>query len=564
MKVARRSGAGGFARLVPVPALAALLALPATLAAGPTAPASAAPGSAAPGSAAPVAVATAAQAGNAAAAAVPASAVPGTFTGQGFDACTAPPPDLMKAWRGASPYQAVGIYIGGVNRACQQPQLTAAWVDAQVADGWRLLPIYMGLQPQCTTSNKKFRFSAAEASGAGRAAASDAVREARVLGLPKGSTIFVDVEAYSTTDDVCRRSVLAYQSAWTARLHDLSYLSGFYSSLSSGVADQVRVYSSPSWVRPDYLWFARYDGKPSVTEERVPAGLWPNRRIKQYQSPVQTGGPETWGGRTLPVDRDFLDVRTLPATPFGDFSGNGWSDLLARDTATQDLWVYRGNGTSLGSRTRLVGVAGLNAITRFGDVDRDGHEDVVAREKATGALWLYPGTGSGLAPRVRIGLSGWNAMRKITPVGDLTGDGFVDLLAVQQSTGCLFLYPGRGRSLGPRTQLGCGWNALSELTAIGDLDRDGRVDLLARQTSTGDLWLYPGRAGGLAPRVRVGTGWQSRRDLTGVGDFDRDGVPDLVAVSTATGQLLRFPGRRGGLGAGVPIGTGWAARSFLS
>jgi hypothetical protein len=500
----------------------------------------------------------------AALATVPASAVPGTLTGVGFDACTAPGTDLMAAWRAASPYRAVGIYIGGVNRACTQPELTAAWVASQVAAGWRLVPVYMGLQPLCTTSSKRFRFSAAQAAAAGRDAANDAVRQARALGLPKGSTVFVDVEAYATDDAVCRRSVLTYQSAWTARLHDLAYLSGFYSSLGSGVRDQEAVYDSPSWVRPDYLWFARYDQVATTSSSGIAPAHWPLRRIKQYQSPVQTGGPETWGGRTLSVDRDQLDVRPLPATPFGDYTGNGWSDLLARDTATLDLWLYRGNGTGLGSRFRLGGVAGLNAITRFGDVDRDGHEDVVAREKSSGALWLYPGTGTGFGPRVRIGLSGWNAMRAITPVGDLTGDGFVDLVAVQRSTGCLFLYPGRGRSLAPRRQVGCGWNAMSELTGIGDLDLDGRVDLLARQTSTGDLWLYPGRVSGFGPRSGAGTGWSGFRELTGVGDFDRDGVPDLLAVRSATGQLFRYPGRRGGLRAGLPISTGWAARKYLS
>jgi hypothetical protein len=469
----------------------------------------------------------------------------------------------MTAWRTASPYRAVGIYIGGVNRACTQPQLTQTWVADQVAAGWRLLPIYMGLQPQCTTSNKKFLFTATEAASAGRSAASDAVRQARVLGLPKGSTLFVDVEAYRRDDDVCRRSVLAYQSAWTARLHDLAYLSGFYSSIGSGVVDQVAVYADPTWVRPDYLWFARYDGVADVTNPAVPAALWPHRRVKQYQSPVQTGGPETWGARTLQVDRDQLDVRPLPRTPFGDFGTNGWSDLLARDTATRDLWLYPGNGTRLGTRTRLADVTGLNAITRFGDADGDGREDVVARDKATGALWLYRGTGTGLAPRVKIGASGWNGMRQITPVGDLTGDGRVDLVAVQRSTGCLFLYPGRGLSLGPRVQLGCGWGALGELTAVGDLDRDGRGDLLARQTSTGDLWLYPGRLGGLAPRVRAATGWSGMRDLTGVGDFDRDGIPDLVAVRASTGELVRFPGRPGGLRPGLVIDRGWLARGYL-
>src|SRR3954452_585521 len=49
---------------------------------------------------------------------------PATFTGYGFDACTAPSTSVMQAWK-ASPYRAVGIYIGGVGRGCkQQPNLT--------------------------------------------------------------------------------------------------------------------------------------------------------------------------------------------------------------------------------------------------------------------------------------------------------------------------------------------------------------------------------------------------------------------------------------------------------
>src|SRR6266702_3574104 len=47
----------------------------------------------------------------AAAAALPASAT--SYTGQGFDACTAPSSAFMSTWKSASPYGAVGIYIGG-------------------------------------------------------------------------------------------------------------------------------------------------------------------------------------------------------------------------------------------------------------------------------------------------------------------------------------------------------------------------------------------------------------------------------------------------------------------
>ncbi len=61
--------------------------------------------------------------------------VPGTYRGKGFDACTAPSSSTMQAWL-SSPYRAVGVYIGGIMRACSQPNLTSAWVSEQVSEGF--------------------------------------------------------------------------------------------------------------------------------------------------------------------------------------------------------------------------------------------------------------------------------------------------------------------------------------------------------------------------------------------------------------------------------------------
>ncbi len=233
---------------------------------------------------------------------------PGSYLGRGFDACSAPSSALMSAWLGTSPYRAIGIYIGGDNRACSQPALTASWVSTQQTAGWHLLPIYLGPQPYCTTSTKPDRFTALDAVSAGSAAADDASGQAHALGLAAGSTVYYDMEAYATTDPVCRKAVLGFQSAWTRRLHELGYRSGFYSSLASGIKDQVDVYTSTAYVRPDYIWFARYDGVATVSDPSIPSTYWVHRRIKQYQSPVQTGGPETYGGLSLSVDRDQIDV----------------------------------------------------------------------------------------------------------------------------------------------------------------------------------------------------------------------------------------------------------------
>src|SRR3954451_5397419 len=81
------------------------------------------------------------------------------FTGLAFDTCTAPTLAQMTAWK-ASPYKAIGIYFGGVNRSCAQPQLTPAWVTAVTAMGWRLVPIYLGLQAPCGTRTYKMSTTA--------------------------------------------------------------------------------------------------------------------------------------------------------------------------------------------------------------------------------------------------------------------------------------------------------------------------------------------------------------------------------------------------------------------
>lgn len=482
---------------------------------------------------------------------------PGTYTGRGFDACTAPGNAAMDAWL-ASPYRAVGIYFGGINRFCAQPELTPAWVARQQQAGWHLLPIYVGLQAPCTLSSKEHKIDPARAAAQGRAEASAAAGAAAALGLPRNSALFFDMEAYRTGDAACTGAVLGFLGAWTSRLHDAGYLSGVYANLNFGVADLVGDYHSTARPHADYLDFARWDGVASVTNPAIPAGYWsPHRRIHQYLG----GHDETWGGVTINIDSDYVDLQPLPPARFGDFSGNGWSDLLAR--AGRTLYLYPGNGANTEAPVSLGnGWQTLDAITRFGDFNRDGHEDVIGRTPLSGYLWLYPGTGTGLGTRISLG-PGWNAMREITAVGDLDGDGWPDLVAVQKASGYLWFYPGHGTRVGARISLGPGWNTMSELVGVGDLTGDGRVDLLARQAATGTLYLYPGRGTGFAARISLGTGWSALRSLVGVGDFDRDGHPDLMAVDSATGVLYLYRGRTGGLAPRVRLSGGWSARSPL-
>lgn len=251
---------------------------------------------------------TATAASTASGTAEPLSAVeaPGTFKGRGFDACAAPSGATMAAWKSATNFRGVGVYIGGVSRACAQPNLTADWVKTRTAGGWHVLPIYVGLQAPCTSFAHRMSSNADTARGQGRNAAGAAISAAQSKGIGADSVIYYDIEGFDNGNDTCRKAVLNFLSGWTNQLHRKNYRSGVYSSISSGVTALSNTYASDSYSRPNHIWAAWWNGKANADlKPYVPDGQWNQRqRVHQYRG----GHNETHGGHTLNIDSNFLNV----------------------------------------------------------------------------------------------------------------------------------------------------------------------------------------------------------------------------------------------------------------
>ena len=248
------------------------------------------------------------------------AAAGGVYTGLGFDACSAPSAARMSAWS-TSPYRAVGIYIGGANMACAQPNLTAGWVSAQSAAGWHLIPTYVGLQAPRNGCGCA-AISPGRASGQGAASASDAVGHAAAIGIGPGNPIYFDMENYSR-GGASTSAVLAFLAAWTLGLHAAGYKSGVYSSAGSGISDLRSRYGT-NFTEPDDIWIGEWNGQRSIASGYVPSGDWSNhRRLHQFDG----GHNERHGGATMNIDGNFLDGATAgagaagaaPAIPDGTF-----------------------------------------------------------------------------------------------------------------------------------------------------------------------------------------------------------------------------------------------------
>ncbi|TWG98233.1 peptidoglycan hydrolase-like protein with peptidoglycan-binding domain [Nocardioides sp. J9] len=252
---------------------------------------------------------------------------PGAFTGYGFDQCLAPTQKTMDTWMEHSPFKAVGIYISGNSRHCRdQPNLTPAWVSRQLARGWHLLPITLGPQASCATRYPKYGKNIdptinpdssnnyRKARVQGKKEAEKAVSVAGSLGIVPKSTLFYDLEAFDIGQAACRMSAIQFVHAWSKRLKELGYKSGFYSSAASGIKmlDDIRRTHPGKFVLPNTLWIARWDGKANTTVSTSylgPKAWLPGRRVKQYQG----GHDEKWGGVTINIDRNFLDLGGMVA-----------------------------------------------------------------------------------------------------------------------------------------------------------------------------------------------------------------------------------------------------------
>lgn len=202
-----------------------------------------------------------------------------------------------------------------------------------------------------------------------------------------------------------------------------------------------------------------------------------------------------------------------PATeilPFGDLNGDRCNDVFARMPGGE-VRVYTpvcGGLPSPGSAYKKIASdwSGYNSFSAPGDLTGDGRTDLLARDAATGNLYLYADNGAGgFAARVKTGW-GWNTYKKIIGAGDLTGDGKADLLALDGS-GELWRYDGTGNGAGifkSRVLVFKDWGSTyKDVVGAGDVNRDGKADLISRDGS-GRPWLNEGNgAGGFGNRIAI-------------------------------------------------------------
>ena len=241
----------------------------------------------------------------------------------GFDISKFMPLADMQKWWDSSPYYDAIFYVPSAPSHPGNNQFNAAWVAAITAQGWGLIPTWVGYQSDCACRNNakypactrypeqispfpgsigtqtacakivqvkgQYNPLLDTAWNQGICQADDAIAKLKKLGFD-GTVAYLDVEQFvsdSQTENgqnyTCSASVQAYVGGWVQEMHAKGALAGVYGS-ASNITDAF----GPE--NPDEIWIA--GGKKGVTVwnqgHNIDDSFWPNKqRIHQYSDPTK-------------------------------------------------------------------------------------------------------------------------------------------------------------------------------------------------------------------------------------------------------------------------------------
>ncbi len=227
----------------------------------------------------------------------------------------------------------------------------------------------------------------------------------------------------------------------------------------------------------------------------------------------------------------------------GDVDGDGSIDLVVGHRANRWTLLLNDGTGALADAGATTGITSgpliENAALHLGDVDLDGDLDVLYGHQDSGGfgagavgLWRNDGAGS-FAPAETLSFDFHTRGPADVTMGDVTGDGWPDVLAVTGVEGNWYLLPGDGAGgFLPARRLRAGHRP--NAVRLADLDGDGDLDVtvLAAWSLEACVYLNPGDGAFVQPEAldfadpALAPAFVSNVET---GDLDGDGDLDLVA-----------------------------------
>lgn len=251
----------------------------------------------------------------------------------------------------------------------------------------------------------------------------------------------------------------------------------------------------------------------------------------EFAAPTATAQTSTISFSNIPLEDSNDDTRALAT---GDIDGDGDLDLITGNAGSARLFLNNGTADVPFSGVAPITLEGTTEVVEavaLGDVNGDGRLDLVVGTQGEDRVYVNQGAPPYFGPD-RQSLNASQGNTAALALGDVNGDGRLDIITGNTEADLLYLNGGGRQPFASVTPVPIpGTEGATIALELGYVNGDQRLDLIVAAYPVVRLYVNDGQTQPFTGGIDLGSSGYEHGEIV-LGDVDRDGDSDLVYTAT--------------------------------